>query len=173
MKNVFTICFLGIAVLMVLPSEAENWGASVGYVTANGASGGNVSGYYEVERSQWLLRWTILDVGLFSKEAEGYREEKLSNGNTVCRNESNGQFADDEKCNSMDLDVGTAADLSYAFDFRGSHTSAGLGVRLLGGEKYGGSLIPYFVANYSINSTFGLGMRFGDDYGQFSGLISF
>lgn|SRR5690606_26173812 len=173
-KITLSLCFVLSAISAAI--NADEWGMSVGYVSSDGNSGGNVGGYYRHHFDSLLIKWTVLDVNMFSKEPEGYREETLSNGNTICRDESNGQFADDEKCNQIDIDVGSSIELGYGFNAGDIPSSLSAGVRLFGDKEYGDAVIPYVAGGLSFDSAFGVlgaDVRVGSSYTQISVSVNF
>ncbi|HYG27572.1 MAG TPA: hypothetical protein VD906_11755 [Caulobacteraceae bacterium] len=97
-------------------------------------------------------------VGLFVTTGEDdgrYREETFSNGNTVCRDTSNGQFADDVNC-AANYDTAAYGKLEAAWRFTDSF-ELGAGARLTEDEAK-----PYAVLGFG--STWGVKAAVGDDY---------
>lgn len=52
---------------------------------------------------------------MYQGENDRYREETIAGGSTICRDQSNGQFADDEKCNNTDFAGFGRIDAALAF----------------------------------------------------------
>ena len=147
--------------------EKYGWAMSMGAVSSK-EDGINIAVSYDHKIDTALLRWGIIDMNMYSEEAEGYREEKLSNGNTVCRDESNGQFAEDEKCNPIALDVGSTIDINYMFGELDTPHLIGIGARAFGDKEYGNSVIPYVTGNISFTRGFSGFIRLGSEYTQLS-----
>ena len=107
-------------------SFSEGGIGTLGYADRGGIKGAEIQLGYRKQFSAFGVNILPLTGIWYQKDDSRYREETFSNGNTVCRDRTNGQFADDEKC---------GASFSYAFiastDYALSEAMAiGAGVRI-------------------------------------------
>jgi|JI9StandDraft_2_1071091.scaffolds.fasta_scaffold118825_1 hypothetical protein len=91
---------------------------------------------------------------LFENEDDQYESQSFSNGNTVCRDLSNGQFADESHCAP---DVSWRGTATGEFNL-GDHLSLG------GGYLFGEQDAAFGSLRYNFNDTFSLLGRAGDEY---------
>lgn len=147
--------------------EKYGWGMSLGAVSSK-ESGVNFAASYDFKFDKLIARWNFIDVNSYSKDPEGYREERTSSGNTICRDESNGRFAEDEKCNPVDLDIGSTIDINYVLGEKHAPHMVGIGMRAFGDSEYGDSVTPYLTGSFHFNDSFGVFARLGSNYNQLS-----
>ena len=97
------IALLGVSLLAAIPSAAS---AQIA-VEGNGARaqqrwGGELGIGYDVEVGPFTLR-PIVGALIHSDDNDRYIEDDLDNGQTRCRDTSNGQFANDDLCDNTAL----------------------------------------------------------------------
>jgi hypothetical protein len=109
--------------------------------TSTDGTGASLTGTYLVGSPHFSLALIPLDLGLMPQDPNGrYRSETLSNGTTVCRDYTTGQFATKSLCGPRVLDA-ASADLLGAIGLENGK-SVGLGA----GYRVGKSAAPYGVA---------------------------
>lgn len=114
----------------------------------------------ETAISVYPLQWVAYE----TPPSDRYREETFSNGQTVCRDRSNGQFADKEKCEpstgfeytpSIEVIRKVAPELILGIGYRGGETRGGYGVVSLLpsglpvsiGARIGGNYLGLFIGS--------------------------
>ncbi|MDG2528052.1 hypothetical protein [Caulobacter endophyticus] len=145
------------------PVQAQNW-----TVELNGAKAGDLSGAelglgYTLSKGKFRLT-PIVGALIYQGDNDQYASQTLSNGRTICRDTSNGQFADKENCNnvaakaygkleaayrmgkSLELGVGVrVSDETTPYGALGVYTSETLAIRgFAGKDYYGAGLIARF-----------------------------
>lgn len=93
---------------------------------------------------------------VFAGENEDFRSETIGNGNTICRDLSNGQFADSERCDNTELRAYARLEASYTFP-----ASAEVGV----GARYSGDEIePYGTISFPVGPRVRIKANGGENY---------
>jgi hypothetical protein len=162
--RVITVLLLIISTQDAYSESSRTWGMTTG-LTSTKAVGGKLGFFVNTRHEDWLLRWSFLEANLYGEDPEGYRLERLSNDNTVCRDETNGQFTDKSNCTAMIIDMTTSLDASKRIG-SDSKILIGGGVQLLTDAEYGESVIPYLASSYDITSEIEVKGRIGLDYLQ-------
>lgn len=120
----------------------ETWGAELGIG-------------YGLEISGFTLR-PMAGVLLYHGDNNRYVEDTFNNGQTRCRDLSNGQFADDALCSNVAAKAYGKLEATYtvsdSFEFGG------------GGRFDGGKIRPYGMASVPISRSFRLQGNVGDDF---------
>jgi len=157
-----------LPVTLVAEIDTE-WGASLGVVNTDYDTGLNASLSYIVNRSNARFTLNLIDLNMFSGDAEGFRNETLSNGNEVCRNESDGQFAKKEECEKIDFDLASSVEAGYIFSSMNYPLILGIGVRIFGDKEFGGNSVTYLKVMLfnKANNYFG-SFKYSPDYNQLS-----
>lgn len=151
------------ALLSTSFAASAGWTGFVGY--ADGAhNGGEVAlGYrYEAASGTAIALHPLQGVIYSTGAPEGYREETFSNGQTVCRDLSNGQFAKKSNCeDGLGFEYTPSAELTQRL---GTKISIGAGYR--GGDKAS----VYGVLQVYAFKVVHIGIRGGPEYtGAFVG----
>lgn len=127
--------------------------ASFGVRNSVAISAGVTDAYDDTEFNM-IASWTVAykrvlafvnlaDLTFRGSEADGrYRNETFSNGTTVCRDRTNGQFAEKEKCeDGIDLDYAFSTDANFIVaDLDPVQIYCGAGLRLADKTKVYGSI---------------------------------
>lgn len=122
--------------------ESAKFKLSSGFITAEAKPALHLQAGIEPVLGRWLLSVNFLDVGITSTQASGsrYRNETTSDGRTICRDTSNGQFANSGNC---------AADVETYFAFTGDvkyDISGGIKQVYVGaGYRLGRGKTPYGI----------------------------
>jgi hypothetical protein len=148
-KNCMKIraALLAISVLIPPVLSAQTWqsavSGAVGVLHTNDeGTGVSLTGSYLIGNSYLSLALTPVDLGVMTQDPNGrYQTETLSNGNTVCRDHTNGQFASESNCGPRIL-YAASADVLAAL-MSGNGNEVGLG----GGYRVGNSAGPYGLAS--------------------------
>ncbi|MFT6661347.1 MAG: hypothetical protein ACJA0K_001339 [Maricaulis maris] len=119
MKNTALVAALAIA-LFASDSGAQTTGWSptgeIGIAHAGEITGSEVGVGARYAVSD--IRLTGIVGGfIYPNSDDRYRSETFNNGNTICRDTSNGQFADESRC-AADVSAYGKLELSYAFTDR-------------------------------------------------------
>lgn len=90
-----------------------------------------------------------------ANQDDRYRSETFSNGNSVCRDTSNGQFSDDSNC-APDVSAYGKLEASYLFDG---------GFEIGGGARFSqDNTAPYGTIGYRWSQGYAVYAAGGDDY---------
>lgn len=120
----------------------DRWGGELGVGYSFGAAGFSLT--------------PIVGVLLHEGDNDRYYQDDLGNGQTRCRDSTNGQFAEDEKCDNLAAKVYGKIEATYAIP---------LGPELGGGVRFSkGSTTPYGTAAVSLAPLIKLKGSIGDDY---------
>lgn len=157
MKTTNKLAIAALACAISFAANADGIMGSIGY-----AKRGAIDGF-EVQLG---YRKIVGDVGFniiplsgiwYKNDNSKYREETFGNGSTVCRDKSNGQFADTEKCGpSFGYAAIFAADYSVSEKFK-----VGLGLRV------GKDTDPFATLRYAITEKVSLQVSAGGKYSTF------
>jgi hypothetical protein len=113
MKKSLLISLLALA---PITSYADGIVAGLGYAQRDSIQGLEIELGYRKSYNSWAVNIMpltgILSFG--SNTDSTYREETFDNGTTVCRDHSNGQFANKEKCNNIDFDYAAILSADYS-----------------------------------------------------------
>lgn len=129
-------------------------------VEANGARsegvwGGELGVGYAVGAGGFKIR-PMGGVLIYAGDNDRYYEDNLSNGQTRCRDTTNGQFADSEKCDNTALKAYAKLEASYtlpaSFEFGA------------GGRYDGGKVRPYGLISFPVAPKFRVQGNAGDKY---------
>jgi len=102
------------------------------------------------------FRLTPMIGGLIYKgENDRYYRQTLSNGNEICRDNTNGQFAKDELCNDGEVQAYAALEGSYRFAWG----EVGIGVRASDSET-----TPYATLSKQLSDGLAVKIKGGSDY---------
>jgi hypothetical protein len=134
-------------------------------IEANGAqvddvTGGELGIGYRV--SIWRVNITPYIGGfIHGEDNDRYREETFRNGNTVCRDTTNGQFADDENCDNLAVDIyGKLEATVTAINFGSSG-----GIDIGGGVRFSeDQTTPYAALAVNFTSTISVRGNVGKDF---------
>ena len=142
------------------------------YWDVYGSLGGSLEGRTGVEvelgviyqPASWIeFGFSPANLVFFENEDDNFENQNLGNGQTRCRNLSNGQFADDYNC---------APDVSW----RGTATAAlnlGDNVSVGGGYLFGEQEAAFGSLSYNFNDNFSLLGRAGDEYASLAVVLRF
>ena len=111
-----------------------------GFITAEAKPALHFQAGIEPVFGRFMFSVNFLDVGLTSGEASGrYRNETTSDGRTICRDGSNGQFADSENCAPpTDAYFAFTGDAKYDISKGKNEAFVGVGYRIgRGSTPYG------------------------------------
>jgi hypothetical protein len=88
----------------------------VGYEKVDNADGVGFNAELQARSNGFTASIEIVDVFITGKKNSGFYRDQFSNGQSRCRNASNGQFANDSQCSDVGLSVGflRTADLTYS-----------------------------------------------------------
>lgn len=126
---------LGIALFIVSTGTVtaqDTWlSFDGGLKVIEGAAGMGLNGKLSLQQGNFFAEINPLDLTLVPGGAkEGYRSETLSDGRDVCRDTSNGQFADKSNCVSLDVFYAFSANVNYFIKRQEFMIYAGPGYRL-------------------------------------------
>ncbi|RVT95023.1 hypothetical protein EOD43_03080 [Sphingomonas crocodyli] len=82
-----------------VPAHAADLGLEAGGARYNDVWGAEVGVTYRVGVSRFYLAPTV-GAFIYQGDNDRYYEQTFTNGNTVCRDSTNGQFAKKEKCDN-------------------------------------------------------------------------
>jgi len=152
MKRLLLISALALAPLL---AHADGLIAGVAYAERANTKGAEVELGYRKTFTNIGLNLIPLSGILYSKPDPRYRQETFSNGSTVCRDLSNGQFSDKDNCSKSGFDYGFIASLDYAVT-----PSIFLG----GGVRVGKRTDAFATVRAQLNTSLTLQAKAGGDY---------
>ncbi len=148
------IALTSLLLVIPVPSMADALLLGVGYAGRDDKSGVELELGYR--RTHHSFGFSLIPTGIVQRENDSrYRKETFSSGQTVCRDTTNGQFADKEKCDSTKLSLGLIASLDY------SVTKEFL---FGGGIRIGDGAAPFIAVGINLTEKFVLGFRAGAGY---------
>ena len=115
------------------------------------------------------------NVVIFEGDApEGFHNETFSNGNTICRDESNGQFADDELCNS-EIDTEWRAAAEFQLRVADNVLIGAGGIYVIQGDIDPDEerLSAYGSMTLELTPRFAINFKGGSDYASVQARVSF
>ena len=138
-------CAVVASVLAVTAGAASDrgWDVSGGVVDSDFDTGFNVAAGYVIDSGPFRVNLNFVDWNVYSGEAEGFRNETLPSGQEICRDLSNGQFADSEKCEEGEIDFAASVAWGYVFRKIKYPLLLGLGARVFGDDDLGGDNVVY------------------------------
>lgn len=138
-----------------LPAHAGTFTAEANAAHADDTEGAELGLGYRFAAGNFRLT-PIVGAFITAGEDDGrYRQETFDNGQTVCRDTSNGQFADKENC-SGDLDVAAYGKVEASYRI-GGKVEVGVGARF--GED---DAVPY--GTLAFGQVWGVKLAAGQDY---------
>lgn len=154
MKKTVALAFTACALATAVPAAAQitvegngaraddRWGGELGIGYGFGAAGFKLT--------------PIIGALIYAGDNDRYREDDLSNGQTSCRDTTNGQFADDDRCNNTKADAYAKVEATYSIPLV---ATVGAGVRL--SER---RTTPYGTVALPLAPTIKLKGNVGDGY---------
>ena len=164
-----------VAGLLVPPSEARGkaWEISGGVVDTDFDTGMNITAGYAFTGKRFRVSLNFVDWNVYFGEAEGFRRETLSNGTEICRDLSNGQFANNSACDDTDLDIAGSITAGYVLKTT-KPLFLGVGARIGGDDDLGGDDTVFGVARlFGGNRRLYAQLLAAPDYAQLSFGVAF
>lgn len=169
MTTKISLALIFFSSLSLAQDFKHEWSISLGGVDTEFDSGTNFVSGYTLNLNELLLTINFVDLNIYSTEPEGYHNETTSNGNEVCRNEENGQFADKGNCSSIEYDHAVSIEGGYRINNLQLPVSIGYGIRVGGESDLGGENTPYVtIYTSSPSKNYFLSGRVGSNYSLFS-----
>ena len=154
MKKRLAALTAALAVCAASQANAENWLIEANGVKADDLSGAELGLGYRLALGNFRLI-PIVGALIHHDDNSRYREETFSNGQTVCRNTSNGQFAKNSNCDDVAAKAYGKLEAVYRFG-----NVAALG----GGVRVSDKTSPYGTASFFIGERLALKGFGGKDY---------
>lgn len=105
---------LSVAIALASTStSADGINTGISYAKRDQIEGAEIELGYHKTFSSFVVNILPLTGIIYSKTNSRYREETFSNGSKVCRDTSNGQFADKENCSGTGFDYGFIVKTDY------------------------------------------------------------
>lgn len=154
MKKTFALAAGACALSMAAPAAAQitiegngaraddRWGGELGIGYGLGAAGFKLT--------------PMIGALVYAGDNDRYREDELSNGQTRCRDTTNGQFADDERCSNTKANAYAKVEATYSIPLI---ATVGAGVRF--SER---RTTPYGTVAIPLAPTIKLKGNVGDRY---------
>jgi hypothetical protein len=153
--NVLKFALVALVSLFGNPCYGDGVVAAVNYATRDDVKGAEVEFGYQKTFTSWRLNIIPLSGIFYRKDDSRYREETFSNGQTVCRDTTNGQFADDDKCNQTGFDYGFIGGAEFLVTDR-FHLGAGI--------RIGKETDIFAMAGYRVWERVSVQVKAGADY---------
>lgn len=150
-------CLIGAALLCASAgsAQASNFGFEANAARANSVWGGELGVAYSIKLSGFTLR-PIVGAFLYQGDNDRYFRQTFSNGREVCRDSTNGRFADDELCNNLAAKAYGKIEASYTI---------ASGPELGAGGRFDGDKVrPYGFIAIPVGPAFRLRGNVGDGY---------
>lgn len=128
MRKIFTLA--AILGLVASSAKADGLIATASYADRSGIQGTEIEFGYRKTISSFGINILPVTGILYPDPDSRYREETFSNGTTICRDTSTGQFANKEKCSDTNFSYAFSVSADYAIS---NSIFIGGGVRI--GEK--------------------------------------
>lgn len=176
MRLLFSFCCLLFFFTNSGPAWGEgNWyshlklGASLGYVAVDKKGGANLGLGVALTGKGFSLRANPVDLNVFGGgPEEGYREETTSDGREICRDVDTGQFAEEEHCQTTQVDYGVSLDMTYTLIDEKASLAVGGGKRFSFGQTVTGDSPLYALAQIHFKNPLFVEARIQNDYQQIS-----
>lgn len=158
--NRFSALLLSAACLLYANAAAAQTGTAQGFTFEANATksedleGGELGVGYHFALS-WFRLTPMVGTLIYKGDNDRYRQETLSNGNEICRDLTNGQFAKKEKCDDA------------AFKAYGKLEAAvrvGEALELGGGVRVSDEARPYGMIAFNASEQFALQGFYGKEY---------
>jgi hypothetical protein len=137
------------------PCYADGPVASLNYATRDDFKGAELEVGYQKTFASWRVNVIPLSGIIHRKDDSRYREETFSNGQEVCRDTTNGQFADKDKCNQTGFDYGFIAGADFVATER---------FHVGGGIRIGKETDVFGMARYRLTDRVSIQAKAGGDY---------
>lgn len=99
MRTLITIVLLAFAVNVSTAQNSQWFSLDAGVKSVEGETGIGLNGKFSFKINRFFAEVNPLDLTFVPEGVQdGYREETTSDGRTICRDTSNGQFAQSENC---------------------------------------------------------------------------
>lgn len=149
---------IGLAVGLLIASgpalaEGQFYG-ELNYADTGNLSGGEIGAGYSLLLGPVSVR-PIGGLFMYQGENDRYRSETFSNGNEVCRDLTNGQFADKENCDDLALKVYGKLEATFTIADR---------VEIGGGARVSDDVVPYGTVGVRLSPTILIKGSAGKDY---------
>jgi hypothetical protein len=154
LKRLLPLAVLAAVVATCPSAEAKGWEVELNGAKVQDLSGAELGLGYDLGGSKFRLT-PIVGALLYQGDNDRYRDETLSNGRRVCRDRTNGQFADKENCNNL-------AARAYGKLEAGYRLSPSL--ELAAGVRVGGETTPYGAISVLASDKLALKGFAGKDY---------
>lgn len=135
-------------------AAAAGWGLELNGAEAYETTGVELGGGYRFASGNFSVT-PVVGALIYQGENSRYRSETFKNGNTVCRDISNGQFADDTNCNNTAAEAYGRLEAGYRFK------SVGIGV---GGRFSDSGSGAYGTISALVSERLALKVNAGADY---------
>lgn len=155
--------------LAVFAVSVPDQAAAQAFVEVNGARsdsewGGELGLGYDLKVGAFTLR-PGGGVFIYPGENDRYYTDEFDNGNSQCRDTTNGQFVDSELCNNTELRAYARLEATYNIE-----GGAEFG---FGGRYSGDKVVPYGTVSFPLAPRFRVKGNAGDDYYAVGLLASF
>lgn len=141
------------AVLLLAPvtaANAQGIGGEINIARAQGETGAELGVGYQFNLGPIAIRPIV---GGFVHQAEGFSRDTFSNGQSRCRDESNGRFAEDGSC--VDVDWYAKAEAAFATG----------PIEIGGGARFSDEKTrPYGLIAFNLSSSLKLQGSAGDSF---------
>lgn len=157
-----SIAALAACISLVTSSaaSAQSWAAEMNGVHADDRSGAELGVGVNLVAHGFRLT-PIAGAFLYRADDSRFREERLSNGNTVCRDHSNGHFAKKSECDDIATKAYGKLEVGYRIK----------SVELFGGVRVSDDTAPYGGVAAYVSEKLALKAFGGKDY--YGGGLSF
>jgi hypothetical protein len=153
--KVLKLALIALVSIFANSCYGDGFVASLNYATRDDIKGAEVQFGYQKTFTSWRLNIIPVSGILYRKDDSRYREETFSNGQTVCRDTTNGQFADDDKCNQTRFDYGFIGGADFLVTDR---FNLGAGIRI------GKETDIFAMAGYRVWEHVSVQLKAGADY---------
>lgn len=140
-------------------SSADGLIGAAGYAKRDQVHGGEIELGYRKSFDKFGVNIIPLSGIFYANSGSRYHSETFSNGRTVCRDSTNGQFSDADNCSS-------SFSFDYAAIFSGDYAISKSFV-IGAGLRAGKQADPFLTARYRISDNFGFQAKAGGKYSGF------
>lgn len=153
MKHILSAGLLTAALFTAGVAQAQPFMLEANGARVNHLTGGEFGLGYSFANEHFRIT-PIVGAFVYQGDNDRYRRETFSNGSHVCRDTSNGQFADKDDCDNTA--VKAYGKLEGAVRFKQ--------VEIGGGVRLSSKTAPYGLASVAVSEQFALKAFAGDDY---------
>lgn len=155
MKKIIAATSLALCIGVVPFAQAANPFAEISAARVKDTVGAEVGFGAKLKAGDFALKPQLVAF-VYDGETPGFETQTQRNGSTICRNTSNGQYAEDSNCVSMKVSAALKLELTYAM---GAWGELGVGARV---DKE--TRTPYVAYTKAVSPSMALKLSGGRDY---------